>query len=113
MSFWIFVSAAFMLTAVFAVLLRPVAFALGLVDRPDARKVHEGNIPLIGGIAIFLGTGIALLAYVFLTEEGKLLLLPISIFLVSGFILLAVGIWDDLRNFRPLCVLLPRSSRHW
>lgn len=22
---------------------------LGLVDKPDARKVHEGHIPLVGG----------------------------------------------------------------
>ncbi|MEH6570434.1 MAG: MraY family glycosyltransferase [Halioglobus sp.] len=27
---------------------------LGFVDRPDARKTHIGEIPLVGGIAIFL-----------------------------------------------------------
>ena len=27
---------------------------LGLVDRPDARKRHTGDVPLAGGIAIFL-----------------------------------------------------------
>jgi UDP-GlcNAc:undecaprenyl-phosphate GlcNAc-1-phosphate transferase len=102
MNFWVFVGVAFVLTASLAVVLRPLAVALGLVDRPSGRKIHAGDIPLIGGIAIFLGTGIALLAYVLLTEEGKLLILPIAIFLVAGFILLAVGIWDDLRDLPPV-----------
>lgn len=29
--------------------------ALGLIDRPNDRKKHMGNIPLIGGIAVFTG----------------------------------------------------------
>lgn len=30
-----------------------VAPALGLVDKPDARKQHRGDVPLVGGLAIF------------------------------------------------------------
>ncbi len=26
---------------------------MGLVDKPDARKLHQGDVPLAGGIAIF------------------------------------------------------------
>lgn len=37
------------------VVLRRLAPALGLVDRPDQRKQHHGEIPLVGGLAIFLG----------------------------------------------------------
>ncbi len=102
MNFWIFVLAAFLLTAALVLLLRPLAFKVGLVDRPTARKTHAGEIPLIGGLAIFLGTGIALLAYGLLTEQGKMLLLPISIFLAAGFTLLAIGVWDDLRDLPPV-----------
>ncbi|GLQ50552.1 undecaprenyl/decaprenyl-phosphate alpha-N-acetylglucosaminyl 1-phosphate transferase [Dyella flava] len=36
-------------------ILRRFAEPLGLVDRPNERKHHVGNIPLIGGLAIFLG----------------------------------------------------------
>ena len=101
MSFWIFVAAAFALTVVFVLLLRPLAIAMGLVDRPTARKTHEGEIPLIGGISIYLGTGVAMLLSVLLSEQGRELILPIGIFLTSGFILIVVGIWDDLRDLPP------------
>lgn len=101
MNFWIFVAVAFLLTAALALLLRPLAFALGLVDKPSGRKTHAGEIPLIGGIAIFLGSGSALLAYALLTPQGRDLLMPISNLLLGGFILLAVGIWDDLRDLPP------------
>lgn len=38
----------------FAVLffMRKVARQVGLVDKPSGRKVHTGNIPLVGGVAI-------------------------------------------------------------
>lgn len=102
MNFWIFVGVAFLLTAALVLLLRPLAFVIGLVDKPSGRKTHAGEIPLIGGIAIFLGAGIALLVYALLTEQGKVLLLPISVLLAAGAILLAVGIWDDLRDLPPV-----------
>ncbi|MBH0029632.1 UDP-N-acetylglucosamine--undecaprenyl-phosphate N-acetylglucosaminephosphotransferase [Pseudoalteromonas sp. SWYJZ98] len=33
-------------------LMRKVARQVGLVDKPSGRKVHTGNIPLVGGVAI-------------------------------------------------------------
>ncbi|MDV7106437.1 undecaprenyl-phosphate alpha-N-acetylglucosaminyl 1-phosphate transferase, partial [Vibrio sp. TH_r3] len=35
-------------------LLRKVAKTIGLVDKPNKRKLHNGAIPLVGGIAISL-----------------------------------------------------------
>lgn len=35
-------------------LMRKVAKSIGLVDKPNARKLHTGAIPLVGGISIFL-----------------------------------------------------------
>lgn len=42
--------------------LRPFAIYFGLVDVPDSRKKHEGHIPLIGGLSVYLGVLVALLA---------------------------------------------------
>ena len=42
-------------SAVAIVVLRRFAVLLGLVDRPDQRKLHDGDVPLVGGLAIFLG----------------------------------------------------------
>jgi UDP-GlcNAc:undecaprenyl-phosphate GlcNAc-1-phosphate transferase len=46
---------AFALTVVLLILLAPLARWLGLVDRPNSRKHHHGEVPLIGGVAIFIG----------------------------------------------------------
>jgi len=35
-------------------LMRKVAKAIGLVDKPNARKLHTGAVPLVGGISICL-----------------------------------------------------------
>jgi UDP-GlcNAc:undecaprenyl-phosphate GlcNAc-1-phosphate transferase len=44
----------FVATIVFIVALRPFSFGLGLTDKPESRKQHEGTVPLVGGIAIYL-----------------------------------------------------------
>jgi UDP-GlcNAc:undecaprenyl-phosphate GlcNAc-1-phosphate transferase len=35
--------------------LRPVAVAVELVDKPGGRKTHRGDIPIVGGLAMFIG----------------------------------------------------------
>jgi UDP-GlcNAc:undecaprenyl-phosphate GlcNAc-1-phosphate transferase len=42
------------------VLLRPFAPALGLMDRPGGRKIHETPTPVIGGLGIAAGLGFGL-----------------------------------------------------
>jgi UDP-GlcNAc:undecaprenyl-phosphate GlcNAc-1-phosphate transferase len=37
------------------VVLRRLAVPLGLVDHPNERKHHHGSVPLVGGLAIFIG----------------------------------------------------------
>ena len=46
---------AFLTSLISLILLRPIAIKLKLVDFPTKRKDHIGNIPLIGGICIYLG----------------------------------------------------------
>ena len=40
---------------------RAYAARLGLVDSPDDRKKHVGDVPLVGGIAIYVGISVLLL----------------------------------------------------
>ena len=37
------------------IVMRPIAIRIGLVDKPNYRKRHQGAIPLIGGISLFMG----------------------------------------------------------
>ena len=34
--------------------LHKISFYIGLIDSPGKRKMHQGNIPVIGGISIYL-----------------------------------------------------------
>ena len=88
---------AFVVTVAFMLTLHPLAVKIGLVDRPGGRKLHNGNIPIIGGIAMFAGMA-----------TGALLLgLPTAGFLsalVAGLLLVLVGAIDD-------GITLPPSAR--
>src|SRR6201984_1513244 len=69
---------------------RRFALRMGLVDKPDPRKVHLKPIPLLGGMAIYLGFAAAIL----LTQHGVMQQQTIAIF--TGATLLAiVGFLDD------------------
>ena len=44
--------------------LRPIAIYLKLVDRPNSRKVHKGDIPLVGGPVILVVVLIGVLVFI-------------------------------------------------
>src|ERR1700731_1258663 len=69
---------------------RQLALRVGMVDHPGPRKVHLQPIPLLGGLAIYLGVLIALLV----SLRGPALAQVLGIY--AGATLLAVvGILDD------------------
>jgi len=55
MELWSAALAGFLITAMAILALRPLALTLDLVDRPGGRKTHHGIVPLVGGLAMFLG----------------------------------------------------------
>ena len=70
--------------------IRRMALYYGMVDRPGPRKVHVKPIPLLGGIAIYLGFVLA----VVLTMRGA----PqqqIAGILAGSTLLATVGLLDD------------------
>ena len=75
-----------------------LAYSLGRVDQPDARKVHTTPIPRLGGVAIFLGFFIAI-AVIELLVVGPLFPRtgPFMGLLAGASIIFLLGIVDDLR----------------
>jgi UDP-GlcNAc:undecaprenyl-phosphate GlcNAc-1-phosphate transferase len=67
---------------------KPVAIEVGLVDKPNERKLHAGHIPLIGGISIFMAVLMA-----------SLLLLPntleLRMYLIASAMMVFIGAVDD------------------
>lgn len=64
--------------------LTPITNRLGLVDTPDHRKVHDGNIPLVGGIAMFATTAMAALFFVPSSSEMAYLLAACALLTMTG-----------------------------
>ncbi len=65
------------------IILSHYAKALNLIDKPDDRKKHEGNIPTVGGVSLFLSLFIFyLLADI--SQNYKLILLTSLIVFLSG-----------------------------
>ena len=86
--------AAFAVTMMAILTLRPVAVAINLVDRPGGRKTHHGKVPIVGGLAMFLGVifGIGLV------ESAR----PLTGSLISAFALVVtVGMVDDRFGVSP------------
>lgn len=90
---------ACIVTASLIIVLRPFAMTIGLVDVPDARKTHQGPIPLIGGLAIFVAVAIACLIP---GITGLSTAVPeVVTFLAAGILLVAVGVTDDFIQLSP------------
>ena len=86
-------------TLLLALSLSPIARAIGLLDQPGGRKQHKGNIPLIGGICIF----ITFAATLFLASET---IPEIRWLVISTSLLLGIGIIDDYFDIRAIYKLL-------
>jgi len=81
---------AFVVTVVLTLTLRPLALRLRITDKPGGRKQHIGEIPLVGGIAMFIGILVAAMAAVQPTGQWTLL--------VPAALLVIVGVIDDRYN---------------
>jgi len=77
-------------------LLRVAAIKLQLVDKPNARKAHSGQVPLVGGIAIWLAAMAALLV----SNPSWSALSGISFMLIAATVLLIIGVIDDKTDLR-------------
>jgi UDP-GlcNAc:undecaprenyl-phosphate/decaprenyl-phosphate GlcNAc-1-phosphate transferase len=82
------IAIALAITLLLMTALRPLAIGIGLVDRPGGRKAHIGEIPIVGGLAMFAGIffGFALIPEL---DGGYWYLL------LSGGLLVIVGVLDD------------------
>ena len=77
-----------------------LALRFGVVDKPGARRVHQGVVPRMGGLGIYCGFIAGSLVYIIshpnlaLTGEALGLLISASIVFLTGLV-------DDVRSIRP------------
>lgn len=93
LSSWIAFGIALMASLLLTWPVRQFALYIGFVDRPAARKVHLCPMPLLGGVAIYLGF---VLAIAFTVQTGAPGARTEVLGIIAGATLLAItGILDD------------------
>ncbi len=80
---------AYMATALIIYFTTSRAAYLGLLDRPSSRKIHNDDIPVIGGIAIFFGFIASL--FTLNIPEGRF-----QGFILPAMLMACVGLIDDM-----------------
>lgn len=88
----------FLLALVIAVIATPISMLLakrwGAIAYPGGRHIHSRPIPRLGGLAIYAAFWLS--AYTQFWDENTWGLF------IGSTIILAVGVWDDIREIRPL-----------
>jgi len=82
---------AFLITVIAIYLLQYPARHWGWVDKPDQRKHHQGAVPLVGGVAMF----IALITTIILLHSS---LTPYVGLLTGMLVVVVTGVYDDFHT---------------
>lgn len=62
---------------------------IGMIDKPDPRKVHVAPIPRAGGVGIVLGALLPMLIWLPFTDT-------LIAYYIGSLVLLVFGVWDDI-----------------
>ncbi len=98
----------FLSSLILSVLLTPwvmrMATAFGAVDRPKNRKMHKFPTPLMGGLGVFLAMWVPLTGLLFynnnVTLEVQRKLMPLTLTLIAGLVMVFAGMVDDRFGLR-------------
>ena len=104
------IAIVFVAAACLSLLLTPPVIALArrlrIVDRPAARKVHRGETPRTGGIAIYFAVVLPFVAVLLGQGVGTEAYGKVVALLIGASIAFGVGVADDVRSLPPRCKLL-------
>ena len=81
-------------------ILRNVAQRFNFVDNPQGRKVHTAPMPMLGGVAIYLGLSVAMIV------GGNNSFTELLGILGGATVMTLFGLWDDRVTLGPLPKLL-------
>ena len=93
---------ALIVTYVITPAVKRLACRVGAMDNPNARKVHHGAVPRLGGLGIYIGFLASVLYSLPLSTE-------VIGLLMGSAVIIAVGIWDDICQI-PAKVKVARSD---
>ena len=88
---------------------KTVGLKFGIVDRPNARKIHQHPVVRVGGVSIFAGTIVALLivwrlgAFTAISSDKQL---EIASMVLGSILFFCIGFADDLLSLTPVSRLI-------
>lgn len=93
---------AFLIALIVALAATPAVIVLadktGAMDAPDARKVHKGPMPRIGGLAIYCGFMVSVLLMLNFGELAPEIANGVIGLLLGGTLIVLIGLIDDYKN---------------
>lgn len=93
---------AFLIALIVALVATPAVIVLaaktGAMDAPDARKVHKGPMPRIGGLAIYVGFMAAIFCQLDFSELSPEVYNGVIGVLIGGTLIVIIGLIDDYKN---------------
>ena len=102
----ILIAIAFILSLVTVPISRYFALKFNIIDRPMGIKRHKKPTPYLGGVAIFSSSVIVILFYLLYKDFYNANLLGI---VISTFVILLLGLWDDIKMLNPYTKLIFQS----
>jgi UDP-GlcNAc:undecaprenyl-phosphate GlcNAc-1-phosphate transferase len=104
LAYFLIFFAALVLAIAVTPVARRVAVLSGVVAVPSSRRVHQKTTPLLGGVAIYLASGFALVLFSDRFYVPQLVGIFIGATLVSF-----LGLWDDRSALPPLVKLIGQA----
>jgi UDP-GlcNAc:undecaprenyl-phosphate/decaprenyl-phosphate GlcNAc-1-phosphate transferase len=101
-NFYFAFAAALLISVILTWLMIRVAFLTGITDRPGVeRKIHAREMPLLGGMAVFLTFFAVIFYYRDIILSGDLVIGHWLGFLAGGVFLMIGGVLDDKYDLSP------------
>jgi UDP-GlcNAc:undecaprenyl-phosphate GlcNAc-1-phosphate transferase len=104
-SFLLIFVAALLLAGAATPVAQRIAPFLGIMDKPNARKIHVQPMPRLGGAAIYVATIAALLI---LGQQQEVM--QFFGILIGATIVSFCGLWDDRRSLSPILKLVVQTA---
>ncbi|WP_373713483.1 glycosyltransferase family 4 protein [Streptococcus sp.] len=94
------------LSAIATPLVRFLAFKIGAVDNPNARRINKVPMPTAGGLAVFIAFSVSVLFFLpgiikYLNVNGVYIHYVLPLVLAGG-IIIVTGLIDDVKELKPL-----------
>lgn len=97
--FFSYFAVCFALAVLLVPLMRPLSFRIGAIDIGTGRRVHDGVIPRLGGVGIYLAFSVPFIFFLTRGEWDDFHAKMVGVLIASGIVFIT-GVYDDIKGVR-------------